>query len=56
MRHSGDYVDELLSEVDDLFPDNEILQSIWETYDEKGYLSDKALRTLERMRARGQAA
>lgn len=54
--YGDDYVEELLSQVDDMYPDDERLAQMWDFYDEYGYLNDKAIRRLEKMRDRGLSA
>ncbi len=56
MRHYGTYVDELLSEVDDFYPDHPTLQAIWDHYEEWGYINNKMIKKLERMRDQAYAA
>ncbi len=56
MKHRGDYIEELLSTVDDLFPEHPVLEEIWDAYDDRGYLTDQEVRRLEKMKKRGFSA
>lgn len=56
MKHRGDYVEELLSTVDDLFPEHPILEELWDAYDDRGFLTSDEVRRLEKMMHRGMSA
>lgn len=56
MKYAGAYVEELLEEVNDMYPSHPLVDRIWEQFELRGHLSALDIRELEQLRSQGQRA
>ncbi len=56
MKYAGAYVEELLEEVDDLYPSDPMVDRIWSKFENTGHLSASEIQQLEQLRSQGQGA